>query len=149
VKTVIASGNVLFDSPLKNSAALEEKIERQLHMSLGYGVATFIRSAAEMARIAAYQPFAAAVMQKPYHALYVSFLGGEPAPEARRAVLALGGDDDVFHLHQRELYWLRRTSFADSPVSSAIVERALGMPATARNVTTVRKIAAACAVAAK
>jgi uncharacterized protein (DUF1697 family) len=144
VKTVIASGNVLFDSPLKNSAALEQKIERQLHMSLGYGVATFLRTAAEMERIAAYEPFSAAAMRKPYHALYVSFLGAEPSADARRAVLALGSADDEFQVHQRELYWLRRKSFTDSPISSAIVERALGMPATARNVTTVRRIAAAC-----
>jgi uncharacterized protein (DUF1697 family) len=149
VKTVIASGNVIFDSPLKNSSALEQKIERQLHMSLGYGVATFIRSAAEMERIAAYEPFSAVAMRKPYHALFVSFLGADPTPAAQRAVLALGSADDEFHVHRHELYWLRRKSFTDSPISMAIVERALGMPVTARNVTTVRKIAAACLAGAK
>ena len=76
VKTIIASGNVLFDSPSKNAATLEEKIERQLHMSLGYGVATFVRTAAEVEQIAAYEPFSAAV-RPPYHAMYVSFLGAD------------------------------------------------------------------------
>jgi uncharacterized protein (DUF1697 family) len=149
VKTVIASGNVLFESPLKNSTALEQKIERQLHMSLGYGVATFIRTASEVQRIAAYEPFGAALLAKPYHALYISFLAAEPTPAAKGTVLALRSRDDEFHLHQRELYWLRRKQFSESEISGAILERALGMPATARNVTTVRKIAAACAVAAK
>ena len=145
VKTVIASGNVLFDSPLKNGAALEQKIERQLHMSLGYGVATFIRTTAELERIAAYEPFPAAITKKPYHAIYVSFLGAEPSAEAHRAVLALRSGNDEFHIHQRELYWLARKPFSESVINGAILERTLGMPATARNVTTVRRIAAACA----
>jgi uncharacterized protein (DUF1697 family) len=145
VQTVIASGNVLFDSPLRNTTAIEEKIERQLHMSLDYGVATFVRSASEVMRIAAYEPFPPAVMAKPYHALYVSFLGAEPTPAARRAIAALRTAEDEFHLDQRELYWLSRKPFSESVISGALIERTLGMPATARNVTTVRKIAAACA----
>jgi uncharacterized protein (DUF1697 family) len=139
---------VLFDSPLKNAAALEEKIERQLHMSLGYGVVTFLRTAVEMERIAAYEPFSPALLKKPYHAIYVSFLGAEPSAEAQRAVLALRSRDDELHLHQRELYWLARKPFSESAVNGAILERTLGMPATARNVTTVRKIAAACSAGA-
>ena len=57
VETFIASGNVIFDTKSKNIAALEKKIDRHLHDSLGYSVSTFVRSIDEIARISAFKPF--------------------------------------------------------------------------------------------
>ena len=57
VETFIASGNVVFQTTSKNVRALERKIERRLQDALGYEVATFIRTDAELAEIANYQPF--------------------------------------------------------------------------------------------
>ena len=48
---------------------------------------------------------------------------------------------DEFHVHGREVYWLCRGRTSDSKFSGALLEKALGMPATFRNVTTVRKLA--------
>ncbi|NUO79794.1 DUF1697 domain-containing protein, partial [candidate division KSB1 bacterium] len=59
VETFIASGNVIFTSPSKSTKALEKKIEKHLHESLGYEVATFIRTTAELAVVAQYKPFSA------------------------------------------------------------------------------------------
>ena len=57
VETFIASGNVIFDMKAGNVKTLEKKIEALLHESLGYEVATFIRTDAEVAEIAKYKPF--------------------------------------------------------------------------------------------
>lgn len=137
VETFIASGNVIFDAASEDSAALEGRIERHLKQALGYEVATFLRTPAELAAVAAHDPFGEADV----HALYVGFLKEPPSPEARAKVAALQTETDVFHIHRRELYWLCRTRISDSPVSGARLEKALGMPATLRNVTTVRKVA--------
>ena len=51
VETFIASGNVIFESRA-GAAALEKKLEAHLRQTLGYEVATFIRSAAELAACA-------------------------------------------------------------------------------------------------
>ena len=128
VETFIASGNVLFNSPSKSGAALERKIEKHLRASLGYEVATFIRTPAEVQQAAAYEPFAAAVMARPYHGLYVSFLRDAPPAAARRAVEALSGANDDFHIHERELYWLSRVPFGESKVAGPSIDRILGMP---------------------
>ena len=48
---------------------------------------------------------------------------------------------DAFHVHGRELYW-RRTRMSDSKVTGKQLERAIGMPFTMRNVTTLRRLAA-------
>ena len=39
-------------------------------------------------------------------------------------------------------YWLSRSGIGESPLSGPTFERLLGMPATVRNITTVRKLAA-------
>jgi hypothetical protein len=84
-------------------------------------------------------------MARPYHGLYVSFLRGAPPAAARRAVEALRSPNDDFHIHERELYWLSRVPFSESKVAGPLLERILGMPATMRNVTSLRRLAARCA----
>jgi uncharacterized protein (DUF1697 family) len=149
VETLIASGNVLFTSASKSGPALEKKIEKHLEKALGYEVATFVRSAGEVCQAAAHEAFPAAAMKTPYHALYVSFLRDAPASAAKRAVEAMSSANHVFHLNARELYWLSRVPFSESKIDGALLERTIGGPATMRNVTTVRKLAAKCADAAK
>src|ERR1043166_2432444 len=57
VETFIASGNVIFTARAGNPAALGKKIEARLRAALGYEVATFVRTAEEVAAVAGYQPF--------------------------------------------------------------------------------------------
>ena len=142
VETFIASGNVTFKSPAKSTAALEKKIESQLQKSLGYAVATFVRSTAELAAIARYQAFPAAELQAAGHNLYIGFVATPPSRDVQQKVAALRTERDEFHVHEREVYWLLRTKFNESTVTGARLERTLGMPTTVRNITTVKKLAA-------
>lgn len=142
VETFIASGNVIFESKAKNTKALEQKIEKHLRAELGYAVNTFIRATSELAELGNYKPFNAVELNAPGHTLYVGFLGDKPSNEATQKVLSLSGATDDFAVHGREVFWLCRTSFSESPISGALLEKALGTPATFRNVNTVRRIAA-------
>jgi uncharacterized protein (DUF1697 family) len=138
VSTFIASGNVLFDSPEKDAAKLEQRIEAQLGQSLGYEVATFLRTPAEIAAAAAHEP----VPRTDGDALYVTFLRTAPDAEAAARLAALGSDDDRFAVHGRELYWWTRGRLSDSRITGAQLEKAMRQPGTSRNLTTVRKLAA-------
>jgi uncharacterized protein (DUF1697 family) len=146
VETFIASGNVIFQAPVEDARALEQQIEAHLRESLGYEVATFVRTTAELANVAAYQPFPQEEAES--NTLYIGFLQTPPGDEALRKLTALQTPLDNFHVHGRELYWLCRTTISQSKVSGAQIERALGMPTTLRNVTTVRKLAAKYSAAA-
>jgi uncharacterized protein (DUF1697 family) len=141
VETFIASGNVIFEAPTQDSHILEERIEAHLHASLGYEVATFIRSSEELARIAGYRPFPAEEMEDAA-SVYVAFLPHTPGEQAARKLLALSTDMDSFHLHEREIYWLCRVRMSESPFSGGLLEKTIGLPATLRNTTTVNKLAA-------
>jgi uncharacterized protein (DUF1697 family) len=144
VQTFIASGNVVFDAVDADGAALERRIEERLRGALGYSVDTFIRSAAEIAAVATHQCFPVDEADASGHTLYVAFLAAVPEPSAVRKLLGFGGEADDFHVNGREAYWLARRKISESAFSGAVLEKTLGMPATLRNISTVRKLAALC-----
>jgi uncharacterized protein (DUF1697 family) len=72
---------------------------------------------------------------------FVAFLPAPPGEEACLRLLRHRTEQDDFRVQGREVYWQRRTRVSDSPFSGALLEKALGMPATLRNITTVRKLA--------
>jgi uncharacterized protein (DUF1697 family) len=57
VQTVIASGNVLFESSSKNVAVMEARIEKAIPEKLGFKSAVIIRSKAELERLVKKDPF--------------------------------------------------------------------------------------------
>jgi uncharacterized protein (DUF1697 family) len=141
VETFIASGNVIFETRERNAAVLEQRIAIELEKTLGYEVGTFLRTPAELASIAEHEAFARDVFDPAKHTLYVGFLGTPPVIETKRGILALRTPVDEFHIHERELYWGCRTRFSASQVKAPVLARAVGMPMTMRNITTVRKLA--------
>jgi len=141
VETFIASGNVVFDSISRSTKTLERKIEGYLQETLGYEVATFIRSPSELADIAQYKPFVDAELNAEGNALYIAFLADKPGDESKQKLLSFTTEFDDFHVHGREVYWWCRKKMSESEFSGALLEKTLGMPATLRNSTTVKKIA--------
>lgn len=137
VETFIASGNVIFhsDSPAKT---LEPQIETVLNDKLGYQVETFIRTPDELRQIRQNIPFL------DYNAdadsLYVGFLQSTPSEDALTKLQKLTSDIDFFHVNNTELYWLCRKTISESKVSGNKIEKALGMPTTLRDISTVHKM---------
>ncbi len=139
VETFIASGNVIFQaSPAR---ALETKIEKQLKLSLGYDVETFVRSIEEVRAVSLYRPFPAAAVEAA-HSLSVGFLRGPLSPAAAARVKQFDSGVDEFHVHGREVYWLCRVPQNETKVNPKKFERAIDGPATFRNVNTIARIAA-------
>jgi uncharacterized protein (DUF1697 family) len=149
VSTFIASGNVLFESGETDAAKLERRIEQALHEALGYEVATFLRTEAELAEVAAYEPFPDAE-PRDGDTRYVVFLQKPLDAAARERVNQLANDRDLLHLNGRELHWLRRGSLLDSTIADKDWRRAYGRAlTTSRNLNTVRRIAAKLSNAAR
>ncbi len=140
VATYIASGNVIFDSLSKNVKDVESKIEIHLRDSLGYDVATFIRTMSELIKIAEYMPFSGGAKDIRSGTVYVAFLGKKPTEGLKKKLLSYTSATDEFHFHGKELYWLCRTRMMESSFSGALLEKTLGMPATLRNMNTIKKI---------
>ena len=141
VETFIASGNVVFESTSKNTQVLERKIESRLREELGYEVATFIRTDAELAAIANYKAFRQSELDAAV-ALNIALLDEPLNDTAKQKLLALRTEIDDFHLHEREIYWLCRRKQSESTFSNAVLEKTLGRKSTLRGANTIKKMAA-------
>jgi len=140
VETFIASGNVIFETAAKNTSALAAAIEKSLHEVLGYEVATFIRTPAEVAAIAITQPFPQTEFDQAV-AFNVIFLAEPLDKESTQKVLALKSEIDTFHVQGREVYWLCLKRQSDSKFSNAVLEKTLKRSSTIRGMNTIQKLA--------
>ena len=141
VETFIASGNVIFTSRSADTAALTKKIETRLRASLGYDVATFLRTGADVAGVAAYTAFPASRVQAA-RAYCVGFLDAPLDAAGTRGLMAFKTGIDDFHTSGREVYWLCKTGQSDSTFTNANMERKLKIRATFRGINTVVRLAA-------
>lgn len=141
VSTFIASGNVLFDTRVRDMAGLELKIEKQLLGAFGFEVHSFVRSAAEVAAIAACRPFDAHELEQAA-SFVVGFVARPFDAAQQKIVKGFNTELDAFHAQGRELYWMSRDKQSESKFSNAAFERALGLRATFRGMNTVQRLAA-------
>lgn len=141
VSTHLASGNVLLTAGRGRASRLEEKIEKALESALGWDVAAFLRTPAEIAAVAAHQPFSAEAVGEA-HGVYVGFLREPLAPPQLELVSGFRTPTDELAASGREVFWLSRVRVTEASFSAAQLERALGVRTTFRNVNTVKAVAA-------
>jgi uncharacterized protein (DUF1697 family) len=140
VATFRASGNVIFGADSKSEGALTKTIEAGLGEALGYEVPVFLRSCAEVAAIAAAEPFDPKLVTASKGKLQVSLLLKKPSAAARKKVLALASDEDALALSGREFYWLPSGGLLESDLDLKAIEAALGSD-TRRTMGTIEQIA--------
>lgn len=144
VTTFRASGNVIFSTPKREAEAkLAARVEAELDERLGYDVPVFLRSAEELAAVAAREPFDAKTVARSKGKLQVSFLRKKPTAAARRKALALATGEDLLAIEGRELYWLPSGGISESDLDLKAIDTALGA-GTLRTIGTVEQIAAKC-----
>lgn len=142
VATFRASGNVIFGAKAgKSESALGEGIEAGLGAALGYEVPVFLRSAAEVAAIAAQEPFDQRLVEASKGKLQVSLLAAKPSTGDRKAVLAFASDEDRLAISGRELFWLPSGGLLESQLDLKAIEAILGRD-TRRTKGTIDQIAA-------
>jgi uncharacterized protein (DUF1697 family) len=141
-ETFIASGNVLFDAPTGGARRLEEQIAMELERLLGYPVATMVRTGSQLASVVEHEPFPRTLIDPEKHRLYIGFIGGKPNADVAKRVAGMRTSVDELVIRGQELYWGCRTSFSNSEITGAQLEKALALPMTFRSITTVRKLAA-------
>ena len=140
VAAFFGSGNVVFETRAADVGTLEKKIEGRLQRALGYNVTVFIRTPAELKKIAAFEPFE----NSEIHGADVNIiLLADNLDERSKAKLAaLKTGTDGFRVHRREIYWWRRKKPGTSLFSTVPLAEVLRVPFTIRSANTIRKPAA-------
>lgn len=143
VSTFIASGNVIFETVGADTAAeLETRIEARLRETLGYDVATHLRTPAEVAEIVAFRPFADKEMDAVGQTIHVVF-GRVPRSESEtEQLLSLRTPMDDFCVRGRETFWLCRGKFTESLVVWPRPGKGVVDASTMRNITMLCRLAA-------
>ncbi|HVX32537.1 MAG TPA: DUF1697 domain-containing protein [Solirubrobacterales bacterium] len=142
VATFRASGNVVFVDPAgEGEAELQRRLEAGLDARLGYDVAVFLRSAKEVAAIAARQPFDARAIAASKGKPQVVLLGGKPGAKARRALEEIAPAGDLMVIEGRELHWLPAVGLSETELDTKALDAALGK-GTTRTAGTIEQIAA-------
>lgn len=129
VKTYIASGNVIFLSP-KTETSVKKTLESALAAYAGKPVGVLVRTAAEMAAVAAANPFP----DRPRNSTVAIFLDTPPPPDALAAATGVRGEEMA--LGAREIYVSYGQHMADSKLKIPVAKNG-----TARNLNTVAKLA--------
>jgi uncharacterized protein (DUF1697 family) len=136
VRTHLRSGNVVLESTTSESELVTD-LEQAIEKEFGFAVPVVVRTAEELAAVIAGDPFAE-IATDPARYL-VTFL---PEPPAATAVDALPpADTGDYLVRGRELYLWLPDGIADTPLASWKWDRLLGVPGTARNWNTVRRLA--------
>jgi uncharacterized protein (DUF1697 family) len=140
VKTLLQSGNVVFDAGRKTGAALERLLEVETEKALGVGVDFHVRTAAEWDAIIARNPFLAEAKRDPGHLLVMTFKDAPSAKNVNALQAAIKGPEYV-HFDGRQGYLVYPAGIGTSKLTSALMDRILSHRGTARNWNTVMKLA--------
>ncbi len=138
IVTYIQSGNVLFDSKETDKGKLLAKIEKQLVKQLGYEVPVVIRSTEEIKEVIKKNPFEKEMNERK---LYVHFLSAAPDKVVHSSLEPYKSPGEDYKIIGKEMYFLA-PGMGNSKLTTTVIERKLGVTATARNWATINKIPA-------
>lgn len=141
VRTLLQSGNVIFDGGKKSTAALERLLEAETKKRLGVAPAYSVRTADEWHQSIAANPYPKEAASDPGH-LVVMFMKQAPQAANVKSLSAAIKGPEYLRAAGRELYIVYPAGIGTSKLTNAVVERKLGMSGTARNWNTVLKLSA-------
>ncbi|HWA20360.1 MAG TPA: DUF1697 domain-containing protein [Devosia sp.] len=138
VKTLLASGNVLFDA--RAAKGLKEKLEAGLHEAFGFKIGVVLRSIDELKAIAKSDPFNG-IAESEAAKLHVT-LTAEPLPKGF-AFPGIKGDFDIPRIDPREIFIIAYRKPDGTYLGNSAIDLEKGIPkgtlATTRNWNTILK----------
>ena len=143
VKTYIQSGNVVFKSATISPAALSRKIEKQIVGQFGFAVSVISRTADEINKTIANNPFLNDSSINP-EKLHVAFLSEAPAPLALKRLAELTLEPDQSRCLGKEVYFYFPNGVSGSSLWKHPLDRVLSVGATTRNWKTVNTLHQMC-----
>jgi len=139
VKTVLSSGNVVFDARRSSEQALQQKAEAAMHDRLGKAFLTMVRPVEQLQRILATDPYARFRLS-PKAKRIVTFLRGRPTAKIKLPIEMHGAK--ILVMKDGEIF----SAYAPTPkgpVFMTLIERTFGKDLTTRTWDTVAKVARA------
>lgn len=139
-RTLLQSGNVVFESGARSAAKLEAALEAEARKRLDLNTGFFVRTAKEWGAVMERNPFPREAARDPAH-LLVMALKEAPSAAQAKALAAFEGPEKA-RVDGRHAYLVYPNGVGRSKLTVALIERKLGTRGTARNWNTVGKLMA-------
>ena len=137
VRTLLSSGNVVFNARSSSVATLERRAEKAMQSELGRSFATIVRSAEYLQNLVQSEPFAKFNLP-PTAKRVITFLRGPGEPKLRLPIEQDGASILAFTGSEVLAAYVPSPK---GPVFMSLLERTFGTNITTRTLDTVRKCA--------
>lgn len=140
VESHIQSGNLLVSTSLRSPAKVGTAISATLSAHAGFDIVTMVRTPRELVRLVeAVDGIPPALSEQASR--YVSFCLTEPAAESAAALESWDAPGERAKVMGHDVLMELSVPFNQVTLTGARIERILGVPGTARNLTVVRALA--------
>ncbi len=136
VRSLLQSGNLVFRSDTTSGAVLERLLEAEAARRLDLRTDFLVRSATELTKVIANNPFPAQAARDPGH-LVVIFLKDAPAGKNVEDLRAAIPGREIIAAAGKQLYVFYPDGIGRPRLTNALIERKLGTRGTGRNWNTV------------
>jgi uncharacterized protein (DUF1697 family) len=138
VRTYIQSGNAIFETKEVNKRKMEAEIAQEIKNKIDRDIVVIVKTAEEIARIAAAHPLADLGDEKN---LYVTVLAYDPTGPDIETLMETMNEVDRHEVANRAVYSYYGQGYGNSKRSNNFIEKILKVSATTRNWATIRKLA--------
>jgi uncharacterized protein (DUF1697 family) len=138
VKTLLSSGNVVFDAPKASESSLQRKAEAAMTNRLGKSFLTIVRSVDALRELIAFDPYKDFRLA-PGTKRVVTFLRKTPTSEVALPVRL--GSARILAMSGTELFSVYVPGEDEGPTFMSLIEKTFGKELTTRTWETVAKVA--------
>jgi uncharacterized protein (DUF1697 family) len=140
VKTLLASGNVLFETAKTSTPTLADTIQGKLKDTFGFDVGVTLRTVEQIRALASLDPFKNIVVT-PQTRLYVTFLPGRPSKDFKTPFESPTGDYQILRIVDDTVFSvLTLTPSYKTNELMVMLDKTFGKKVTTRNWNTIAKI---------
>lgn len=138
-RSLLQTGNVVFDTDEPDLTRVKARLEAGISAAFGFDVPVIMRSPAAFKTIFQRHPFTDEQLNEPSK-IVVVFLSGAPSPQSVDALRENNPGREFIGADGRELFIFYTDGQARSKLDNSRIERALDLPATARNWNTCKRL---------
>jgi uncharacterized protein (DUF1697 family) len=139
VKTLLNSGNIIFDTEQENIGSLEQALEDFLSRSFGFTIPVILKIRNELSELADENPFQSISVHKDIR-LYVSFLKDEPIVNLSEPYVSEDESYTILSVRNKVILSVLNLSVTNTPKGMDTLEKLFGKNITTRNWNTVLKV---------
>lgn len=138
-RTLLQTGNVVFETNEPDLARVKARLEVGISVAFGFDVPVITRSPAAFKTIFKRHPFTDAHLNERKKCAVV-FLAGAPSQDAFDALRENNPGREIIWADGSDLFVFYTDGQARSKLDNSRIERALGLPSTARNWNTCKRL---------